>query len=394
MLTYPELVSLSHLLRDERVLSVYLDGSAADPASRSAWHVQLDNSLKDLRRWLEGASHDERTGFEHCVELLEAQLARFQGAVGSPGWVAFITVNGVRDAEHLPAPTPTLAVWSTGICMAPYIRALKQTRPVVVVVADARKARVYKYATGVLWPPETIHAHAVTEPPSHMGDAPRLGFHAGTRGTTGHDAAQHALRAGTDRMVAEVVRRSREMAGHDGWIVAGGIPEVSAQIVRAVDRFAPQRALHIESLDIHATDAQVTAAAERGASQLRDQTDLRHVLEIVEAAEDEGTVARGPAATRQALEQARVRELYLTPQYVEDQLSDAEEAVRAAIAQGAAVEEVSRDVARRLDEFGGMGARLRYALPPIEGAAASAAASGDRETAASAPGAASGTSAP
>jgi hypothetical protein len=368
MLTFAELVSLSHLLSDQRVLSIYLDGTSENPASRSAWRVQLENSLKDVRRSLEGSSHAEREAFDHCVKLLDNELERFQGAVGSPGWVAFITADGIREAERLPAPTPTLAVWSTGICMTPYMRALKQTRTVVVLVADARKARLFQYAAGTLQPPETIHAHGVTEAPSHMGDAPRLGFHAGTRGTTGHDAAQHAHQVGTDRMLAEVAHRSVEIAGDDGWILAGGIREVSAQIVHAVEGIAPHRALLLESLDIHATEAQVAAAAQQGASQLRDQMDLRHVLEITGDADDQATVARRPADTRRALEERRVRELYFTPRYADDHLAEAEEDVRSAIAQGALVEEVSRAVADRLDEFGGVGARLRYALPPVEAA--------------------------
>jgi hypothetical protein len=368
MLTFQELTALSRRMRDDRVLSVYLDGTSLDPASKTPWRVPLDNALKDIRRWLEGSTHNERMGFERCVRLLEGELAEFRGAIGSPGWAGFITVAGVLDSERLPVPTPTIAIWSTGICVAPYIRALKQTRPVVVVVADARKARIFRYATGVLAPAETVHAHAVTEPPVHMGDAPRLGFHSGTRGTTGHDAAQHALHAGTKRMIDGVARRSAELAGHDGWILTGGIPEVSAHMAAAMEKVAPHRVLRMEELDIHATEAQVTAAAQRGASQLRDETDMRHVSEIAGAADDERLIARGPSATRQALEQATVRELYLTSRFLQDHLADAEDAVRAAIAQGATVEEVSRAVADRLDEFGGMGARLRYPVPTVEAA--------------------------
>ena len=384
MLTFTEFLSLSHLLRDQRVLSVYLDGSSENPASRSAWRVQLDNSLKDVRRWLEGSSHDEREAFERCAALLDAQLRDFQGAVGSPGWVAFITAGGVSDAEALPAPAPTLAVWSTGICMTPYMRVLKQTRTVVVLLADARRVQLYTYAAGILQPAQTLRAHAVTEPPSHMGDAPRLGFHAGTRGTTGHDAAQHALQAGTDRMIAEATRRSAQIAGDDGWIVVGGIPEVGAHLLSALERIAPGRVLRLEGLDIHATEAQVTAAAEEGASRLRDEMDLRHVLDITGATGDEAFVARRPAETRQALERGQVRELYFTAQYAEDHLAEAEVAVRSAIAQGARVEEVSRAVAQRLDEFGGMGARLRYRLPSGGANQSTIATNGDQEITASA----------
>jgi len=363
MLSHQELTSLSRELGDEHVLSIYLDAAFDDPARRTAWRVPVDNSIKLIRRELEASSHEERKDFEHCVELLDRELGAFGGGVGAPGWVGFITVHGVRLAEKLPAPMPTLAVWNTGICIAPYIRVLKQSRPVVVIVADASRARLYRYATGLLGPAETVHAHAVIEAPVHMGDAPRLGFHAGTRGETGRDASQSARLVATDRMLEEVTRQGAKIAGHDGWILVGGIPEISAHIAHALERVAPDRVLRLDALDIHATDAQVHVAAERGASQLRDEMDLRHVSEITGAADDERLIARGPAATRHALEQASVRELYVTPRFMADHLADAESSVRAAMAQNAVVEEVSRAAADRLDDYGGMGARLRYALP-------------------------------
>ena len=363
MLSYQELASLARELGDEPVLSVYLDAAFDDPAQRTAWRVQVDNSVKSIRRELEAASHQERVGFDHCVQLLEHELAAFSGGVGAPGWVAFITAHGVRLAEKLQAPMPTLAVWRRGICVAPYIRVLKQRRPVVVIVADAASARLYRYATGLLAQADTVHAHAVIEAPVHMGDAPRIGFHTGTRGETGRDAAQSARLVATDRMLEEVTRQGVKIAGHDGWLLVGGIPEVSAHIAHALERLAPERVLRLDGLDIHATDAQVHEAAERGASQLRDEMDLRRVSEITGGADDERLIARGSAATRHALEQASVRELYLTPHFITNQIEDAEFSVRAAMAQDAVVEEVSRAAAQRLDEYGGVGARLRYALP-------------------------------
>jgi hypothetical protein len=363
MLTHTELLSLSNLLRDEHVLSVYIDGTSHDPARQHAWRVQLDHSLEAARRSLTSAPHAERAAFEGCVALLDERLARLgvTGAIGAPGWVAFITPSKVHLAEAAPAPMPTLAVWSTGICLTPYVRALKQTRPVVVVVADARKARIYRYAAGTLESPETIHAHAVTEPPSHMGAPPQRGFHGGTRGATGEAAEERALAAGTTRMVADVVRTASELAGLDGWIVAGGIPRVATRLAHAIERVAEGRVQRVE-LDVHATDAQVAAAARDGASALRDAADLRAVEEIIAAAEHTGPAAIGPEATGYALEQACVRELYLSESYVRDHPLAAEQAVRAALAQDAVVEEVSREVASRLDAHEGVGARLRYPL--------------------------------
>src|SRR5690606_28108848 len=76
--------------------------------------------------------------------------------------------------------------------------------------------------------------------------------------------------------------------------------------------------------------------------------------------------ALGPAPTRQALEEARVGELFLTRDYVAHHGSDAEEVVHAAFDQSALVEELSDGAADRLDAFGGVAARLRYQQPRAE----------------------------
>jgi hypothetical protein len=114
-------------------------GAPDDPASRLVWRIELDRSLRDLRRWLVGSSHEERETFERCVERLEEVLAPFPRGTRSPGWAAFIVNGVVRHAEALPVEMPTMVIWSTGMCVAPYIRALKETRPVMVALIDARR---------------------------------------------------------------------------------------------------------------------------------------------------------------------------------------------------------------------------------------------------------------
>jgi Bacterial archaeo-eukaryotic release factor family 10 len=363
MLTYTDLVTLERSLRETLVLSVYLDGTADDFAEQRAWRTRLDHSLKDLRSWLADSSHAEREMFERCVAYLEKELTPLSRGVGSRGWVAFITGEGVRHAGRLPVPMPTMAVWSTGPSVASYIRALKQTRPVVVIVADARKAALYRYDQGALERVHTIHAHAVAGPAAHMGDAPRIGFHPGVRGTTGSDAAQRSLLAGTNRMFNKVADEAVKLAGADGWILTGGIPHASADLVQLMAHSAPGRVSAIDSLDIHASEAEIAAAAEQGASALRDASDLAKIEDIIGRADGDGFVALGPVAARDALDHSSVRELYMTHSFIEDHSADAEDIVRKALAQGALVEEVSREAAQRLKASGGMAARLRYRRP-------------------------------
>ena len=381
MLTRDELVSLSHLLREAQVLSVYVNGVVHDPARRLAWRVELAHALDETRRSVAGSPRAERVAFEECVTLLEDRLARLVGwgTLATPGWVGFVTHDGVRLAEPVPAPVPTLAVWSAGMCLTPYVRALKQARPVVVVVTDARKARIYRCLAGALARLETIHAHVVADTPSHMGNPPSVGFHGGTHGETGEAAAQRAQQHGTARMITDVVRVATTLAGHDGWIVVGGIPGVAARLARAARHVAEGRVLHVQSLDVHATDAQLLATAQASASQLRDTVDLARVSDILVDAETRRTASCGEEATRSALEQGSVRELYFTERFFLDHRTVAEQAVRDAFDQGALVEEVSRDVAALLDAHGGIGARLRYALAVVPRVPTVSTGSNDRE---------------
>ena len=366
MLTRLQLAALHRSLRNEPVLTVYVDGATTDPATRHAWRVDLDHRLNDLRLWLTDATHAERAGLERSIQLLEEELATLSGGVAAPGWVAFIEPGRFHEAHHLPAPTPTLAVWSMGLCIAPYMRALKQTRPVVVAVADARKVDLYYYCVGKLERIATVRAHRVVGPSSHMGAPSMQGFHTGTRGSAGHDAAQRALLAGRDRMVAEAADRIRDLAADDSWIVLGGIPRVVARLASELSAVSRHRILELEALDVHASAAHIAAAAQHGASTLRDASDARQLANIAELAESGGAAAVGPAATEHALEQACVRDLYLTRRYLNDHAAEAEDAVRAAFDQDAVVEEVSRAPAEWLDARGGMAARLRYGVGEAE----------------------------
>lgn len=370
MLTHSQLVALHRALANRHVLSVYLDGSASDPAMQRSWRVQLDHSLVDLRRWLVDSSHSEREELDQCLHRLETAVGSFSAGIGAPGWAAFITADKVHDAHPLPVAAPTLAVWSTGPCLAPYMRALNEQRPVIVIVADARRASIYRFHRGKPDRVDLIRAHHALDQPMHLGAPPRPGFHTGTRGTAGHDAAQRTLLRGRDRMIAEAADRAHELAGSDGWILIGGIKRVAAKLSQHLVPLAPNRVTQVVSLDVHATDADIAQIARSAASELRDVVNERRVGEIVEMAGAHGLGAVGPADARVALEHSCVRELYVTHRYLEEHPAEAEVAIRAALDQDASVEEVSGKAAERLDRLGGMAVGLRFRASVVEEAAA------------------------
>ena len=359
MLTHAELVKIERSLRDTPVLSVYLEGATADPAAQHTWRLRLDHELETLRTKLADASHEERERFEGCVRTLRLALASESGPAGAPGWCAFITSDGLQHASALLAPMPILATWGAGAFVGPYLRALKEDVPVVVAVIDARKASLYTYRAGALDHVDSLHAHHHAPAPAHMGDAPRLGFHSGTRGVAGRDALQRTRRAGTSRMLAELVDRITTLAGDDGWIVLGGIPRVVAHAARPLAA-AGARVLALDSLDVHASTAQIADAARRGASTLRDAWTRRQLDEIATEARAGGLGALGREATERALECASVRALFVSERYLAEHPGDVAAVVRAAIDQDASVEEVTRDASRELDAHGGIAALLRF----------------------------------
>ena len=372
MLTHAELVKFERSLRDTPVLSVYLESAVADPAAQHTWRVRLDHELEALRAKLADASHQERERFEACVRTLWLTLASDAAPGGAPGWGAFITPDGLRHASRLLAPTPILATWGLGAAVAPYLRALREDRPVVVAVLDARKASVYTYRTGTLDRVASLHAHHHAAAPAHMGDAPRLGFHSGTRGVAGRDALQRTRRAGTSRMLGEVVERVTALAGDDGWIVLGGIARVVAHAARPLEA-AGARVLSLDSLDVHASTAQIAEAARQGASTLREAWTRRQLDEIAAEARAGGLGVLGREATERALERASVRALFVSERFLAEHAADAPAIERAALDQDASVEEVTRDPARELDTHGGIAALLRFKLASESGVALAAA---------------------
>jgi hypothetical protein len=195
-----------------------------------------------------------------------------------------------------------------------------------------------------------------------MSTGPRAGFHHGTHGAVAHDEVQRRRREGTRRMLELAAARALERAGAEGWLLTGGIPHVSGRLARLLSKSASGRVHSVGGLDVHASEAAVTAAARDTARRLRSARDLSEVRDLIERATPAGLGVLGPAETRPMLDHARVKELFLTQSFIAQHAADAEDAVRSARGQGARVVVVSGDPAKRLDAEGGVAARLRYRL--------------------------------
>lgn len=361
MLNHTELVNLEQALRDATVLSVYVNGEIADVAARGKWRTELRNALDAIEVSLAGASHGEREAFAATRRRVQEYVDGYSPGQDAPGWMGFFTADAVHHAGVVPVAVPTMASWATGANVAPCVRVLKESRPVLVVVADSSLVRVYRYADRSISPVDSIEREAHLDMPYHMGRPAPQGFGSGTRGRTGTDAAQREVRTATEALLGEAAGRIEKLASDDEWLVIGGIDVVATALRGRLPQPMAARSI-LSSLDVHATEPMLADAARDAASRLRAQQDLAHVEQVIAATAERGLGAIGLEDIDRALLNGQVRELYLTSAFMHDHPQEAEAAIRRAFDEGATVEHVSGEAALKLDGGGGIGARLRFAM--------------------------------
>src|SRR5690348_11110488 len=224
MLTRLQLRDLVRALEDTRVLTIYHDARVTDPAMRRAWRPAIASALRPLRAGLR--SERERAAFDRAAAFLNDPVPSLDGVWGAPGWVAFLAATGPLYTGELPVHPTTLAVWRDGPAIAPYVRALKQRRPVIVALVDSRSVRFYRYAWGTL---ASLPDATIAVEPHREGSAapavPRGISHPAPRSAVSSELTRRRRLASFQRLVAPMVQRLTELAGDDGWILIGGTRE-------------------------------------------------------------------------------------------------------------------------------------------------------------------------
>ncbi|HEX7019554.1 MAG TPA: hypothetical protein VF159_06090 [Gemmatimonadaceae bacterium] len=361
MLNQTELARIERELRRSKALTVYVANQPENPAERTAWRRALADGMDRVRRATGGAPHAEREALEASIRAVEAELTSYPETLPAHGWVAFATAEGVRYRELLPVAPPAMITWQDGIRVAPYLAARDNRLTSIIAVVDSRQGRVYRFDDGMLEKLDTIRSHAVIGPVEHMGYPPSTGFHTGTRGATGADAAQRELLVGRQHMLAELAQRLTDLSAPNACILVGGIPEVAIAALAALPQTVQHRAHRVVGLDVHARDSEIAAAALEGAKSLREAEDLAEVDEVLARWAAAGHAVVGPAPIRDALESGAVAHLYMTRAFIGSRAADAESLTIAALDQGAPVDVVGGGAATRLDAEGdGLAAALRF----------------------------------
>jgi len=360
MLTHDQLAELYTDARDHTVLSVYIDGEQHDPAERRVWRTRLERAMAERRREVEAEGKDALAAFDAASEHLLGELRDHSNFMPGRGWLGFATADRVIHADSVPVPMPDLVVWEQGLRVAPYVRALKQDRPVVVALADRHRARLLVYRAGDI---EEVAEFTAEDDRVELTDAQsarRSGERSGTRGNA-TDEAQRQVEVNAEAMLDRVAQAVAEHAGGEGFAVVGGTRETGRRLLQQLNGNMSDRAVEVGSLHLAMTSAEVRTQAEASATELTRRLQHRLVEELLDRARSGGRGVLGDEETATALLEGRVDTLVLTRDFREARAERADHMVGTGFERRASLEEVSGPGAEVLDEAaGGVGALLRW----------------------------------
>jgi hypothetical protein len=361
MQSHDEVVQLNQELAGTKVLSVYLNAEETDPAVRRAWRVRLNAMLKALDDGLKDAPEEERTSARAAAALLRRELERYGGLLPERGWVGFATPDRLWHAAPSPAPMPDFIRWEDGAHVAPYLRAMKQSRPVTAVLTNRRHARIVRYMHGELREEGEFWSDAATADGSSAGSSKRASTHSGVRGESRGDAAKRSEQVAAQRMLREVQDALSEPTSEGHLLVVAGAPETTAALLHALPERARERTIEVSGVHADATPAELKDVIESAASALSVRLQQALVEQVIDITRSAGRACLGREHTERALQAGAVETLILSRSFARAEPDLAERLVDHAFAQGAAVEEISEVAAKDLDREGGIGARLRFA---------------------------------
>lgn len=365
MLTQTELVDLYRSLQGQKVLSVYLDADQTDPANRGVWRTVLEGEVAKVGRRLNG---DEEVFKQAWAKVEEELRGDETGFLSGRGLVAFATAAELAYVERLPISTRTLVRWETGIRAAPYIRALKQQRPITIVLADSVHVRRFTYQGAELVEHEETRVDTDVGDLSDKNVSKAASRASGVRGETGTDQAQRILDENSDRLLKGLAAELEAEVPTDGLLVIGGTPEVVRNLGQMLPKRLAGRATEQPSLHLRMGVNELKDAVRQIASDFTAARQEELVEDVLDTARAGGNGTYGPEDTEKALREMRVDTLLLSRDFVWDRPDHADHCVGTAFAQGARVVEVGGSAGERLqEEGGGIAARLRYRLPDDDG---------------------------
>lgn len=358
MLSLEKLGELQRTLAEQDVLSVYIAADEHDPTERSSWRRRLDAQLDAIE---ESLDRDVRKPFSAARALLAGELEPYRGFLPGRGWVAFVTPEHVALCAEVPAPMPDLVRWRHGAFVAPYLRALRQNRPILAVIVDSRRARVLRYVAGRLTEDTSHRADTFIDDLTDRNMSKRAATATGVRGETATDTADRIQRMEMERLIKQVADEVHDAVAGETLVVLGGPTTAVAALQKLLSADAGDRLVVQETLNFVMTPAQIQEIVEREASALTQRLHTALVQDVLDRAGPGGRSVLRAHETAKACRMSQVARLLLSTDFITTNGDEAETLIALALAQGGAVELISGDAGALLDRAGGgVGAQLRF----------------------------------
>ena len=363
MLDLRQLTELHRRLKDTPLLSVYLDGDETDPSERTAWRRRLQREARRLGNELVDHSPTDLAAFGHALEVLESHLGRHHGFLPSPGWAGFFTEGVIHHSESLPVRVPTVVVWQRGALLTPYLRVLNLAHPVAVVLCDHWRSRLLRQQGGRLTEAKELEVDRSLEDFSDVGMMKSARVATGVRGATARDAAQRSLMAESQQLVRDTIQAVVDSIGHEGSVIIGGPPDVASALRFGLPDALMARTTIVPGLELEMPASEVSREIAPFLDDIRDHEHGKVLQAIIDSAHPGGKGTLGLKNTRLALDQGAVDMLLVSRRLADEERSDVEPLVSAALLHGGDVAELSGGPGDHLDAEGaGLGARLRFSI--------------------------------
>ena len=345
------------------VLSVYVEGGLSDPAAMRAWLVKLREAVSAERHRIEELPGADRQRFEDVVARLYENLPSHEVVHASEGWCFLGTGNGDVFTALLPMPLTTSVTWQHGAVSLPYLASQRNDRVFVLQIAhDA--LRLHQCVGDALQTIEELEATIGVGTGDHMGDAPGVGYHSGTRGSTLTDQLQRRKSDARSRLAGAAHQRVATLMQTSSLLVIGGANDVVSHFVSELPDSVGDRVIVAEDLRMHTPPSEIVQLTHEATEELLAERQVRWFAQLRERAYADQHAALGPRATQRIVSTGAIEQLMLTERYRATHPSDAETMALETLLHGGTVSVASPPVADALDrDAGGVAARLRYAVP-------------------------------
>lgn len=359
---------IKRLLTDAQgpVLSLYLQ---IDPSLREnqattpAWRIWLKNALRDIDS---SVAEDQRDLWQaarnRAVEYID------NNDLSGRGLMMFIG-EGIERIYHLPLPVPEPLAAFGPPSVAPALWLIDEYEPYLIVLADSEEAQFITTYLGDTTEQDKITSDRFdydfgqkTMMPRASGPRAQGGGKTQTQSANQRDRFDDMIATHVDAFYRDVVSRIQSMLAEKSIkrLILGGSKQSASAIRELLD--ARTRAMLVDTLPVpvHASAKQVYQTVMPVALEHERKREEQLVQNIINTAKADGRAVLGRDAVLSALEQKRV-ELLVAPWPLQN--ADLRERLPLqALEAGSAIEMVYGEAAERIEQEGGLAARLYFTV--------------------------------